>query len=102
MGSCKYYGVVSSMLDPPTIKLRIEFLAQNLIMHSIGIDFWPTLCQKQPSHLTPSLPLCHTAQQFFSRHSQKQETFYGEELLRLKSITTAQQMLQNDLVDTFR
>jgi len=49
MGSCKYYGVVSSMLDPPTIKLRIEFLAQNLIMHSIGIDFWPTLCQKQPS-----------------------------------------------------
>ena len=43
-----------------------------------------------------------TAQQFFARHSQRQETFYEEEQLRLKSITTPQQMLHNDLVDNFR
>ena len=43
-----------------------------------------------------------TAQQFFARHSQRQETFYEEEQLRLKSITTPQQMLHNDLVNNFR
>ncbi|XP_064388937.1 transcription initiation factor TFIID subunit 5-like isoform X1 [Halichondria panicea] len=44
----------------------------------------------------------HPAQQFFHHYSEKQESFHEEELLRLKSITTPQQMVKHELFETFR
>lgn len=43
-----------------------------------------------------------TAQQFYRLYSEKQEMFHEEELLRLKSITTPQQMLRHELFEAFR
>jgi len=41
-------------------------------------------------------------QHFFSRFHGQQESFYDEELLRFKSITTPEQMIKHELFETFR
>ena len=52
--------------------------------------------------LLPPLPLSlTTAQSFFSLYWNKQETFYEEELLRLKRITSSLHLNSNELVELF-
>ena len=39
---------------------------------------------------------------FYNNYHTKQESFYNDELVRLKSITSPEQMINNDLVETYR
>ena len=39
---------------------------------------------------------------FFMKYHSKQETFYNEELTRLRSITSPEQIINNDLVEMYR
>ena len=49
-----------------------------------------------------SIFLLFSGMSFFMKYHSKQETFYNDELTRLKSITTPEQIINNDLVETYR
>ena len=89
----KYEESYSSLVDFVERSLDMYRSELSLLLYPVFVHLYLELVFSGHSH---------KAQQFFARHSQRQETFYEEEQLRLKSITTPQQMLHNDLVDNFR
>lgn len=79
--------------------MRVGFKGQKwhtqpeIHMQAERIGHVPSQCNITISHFS--------AQSFFALYRSKQESFYDEELLRLKSITSPLHLNNNELVELF-